>query len=362
MIKLDCNFASSLLISWSNAGLCGYQEAMLGFIKSMSVTHAREECCGPVDVDPAKEVVHQLWDDVKGVIDQEVTLMMPFLQLFGVVEGNGLSPFVTNIKKPLDLQKLVVQYFATQSRVVSTTNTSAHHGNGEILGILVTHIRDVQGTESNFNTLVLGNDNCADVTITTDVPITIEGGAQDCRDNKNEHEISFDPPSLKGKMALDYLLMLLQITQVEDIGHAALKLIEMLQLGKLDKGALLTSGDAKYKTLIGCWFSAKKTSTEMVIGGTNGGKLVNGSVYTCQDTIITLDAVNQDKAVSVEYYPVLGLYNKHYNKLYMEVADDVLWDHNKPKAMRAWRIMASMVQKIGMEDFEGVQPDVSFDM
>ena len=132
MIKLDCIFASSLLIYWSNTGLCGYQETMPGFIKSMSTTHAREERCGPVDVGPAKVVAHQLWDGVKAVIDQGVTLMMPFLQLFGVVEGNGLSPFVTNIEKPLDLQKLVVQYFATQSRLVSTTNTCAHHGNGEI--------------------------------------------------------------------------------------------------------------------------------------------------------------------------------------------------------------------------------------
>jgi hypothetical protein len=325
MIKLDCIFVSSLLISRSNAGLCGYQETMLGFIKSMWATHARDKCCEPVDVDPAKEVVHQLWDDVKGVSDQGVTLMMPFLQLFGVVEGNGLSPFVTNIEKPLDLQKLVVQYFATKSRVVSTTNMSAHHGNGEILGILATHIRDIQGTESITDTLVLGDDNRAIVTITTDVPITTEGGVQDCGDNKNENEISFDSLSLKGKMALDYLLMLLQTTQVEGVGHTALKLIRMLQLGKLDKGALSTSGDAKYKTLIGRWFSAKKTSTEMVIGNTNGSKLVDGSVYIRQDTIITLDAVNQDKAVSVEYYCVLGLYNKHYNNLYMEVADEVLW-------------------------------------
>jgi hypothetical protein len=97
----------------------------------------------------------------------------------------------------------------------------------------------------------------------------------------------------------------------------------------------------------------------MVIGDTNGGELVDGSVYICRDTIITFDAVNRDKAVSVEYYCVLGLYNKHYNKWYMEVADKVLWDHNKPKEMKAWRIMASMVRKIGTEDFEDVQPDVS---
>jgi hypothetical protein len=53
----------------------------------------------------------------------------------------------------------------------------------------------------------------------------------------------------------------------------------MLQLGKLDKGALSTSGDAEYKTLLDHWFSAKKMNTEMVIGNTNGGKLVDGSVY-----------------------------------------------------------------------------------
>jgi hypothetical protein len=106
-----------------------YQETMSGFIKSMSTTRAREEHCGPVNVGPAKVVAHQLWDDVKGVIDQGVTLMMPFLQLFGVVEGNGKSPFVTNIKQPSNLQKLVVKYFATQSRLVSTTNTCAHHVN-----------------------------------------------------------------------------------------------------------------------------------------------------------------------------------------------------------------------------------------
>jgi hypothetical protein len=51
------------------------------------------------------------------------------------------------------------------------------------------HIRDIQGTESNANTLVLGDDDHANVTITTDVPITIEGGAQDCGDDKNKNEI-----------------------------------------------------------------------------------------------------------------------------------------------------------------------------
>jgi hypothetical protein len=57
------------------------------------------------------------------------------------------------------------------------------------------HIRDIQGTESKADTLVLGDDNHANVTVTTDEPITIEGGAQDCGDDENENEISFYPPS-----------------------------------------------------------------------------------------------------------------------------------------------------------------------
>ncbi len=43
----------------------------------------------------------------------------------------------------------------------------------------------------------------------------------------------------------------------------------------------------------------------------------------------------------------------------MDVADEVFWDHNKPNAMKAWRIMTSMVQKVGAENFEDVRPDVS---
>jgi hypothetical protein len=36
--------------------------------------------------------------------------MLPFLKKFGIVEGNGLSPFATMIETPEQLLKLLVQY------------------------------------------------------------------------------------------------------------------------------------------------------------------------------------------------------------------------------------------------------------
>ena len=55
---------------------------------------------GPVYLDLTRPAVDQLWSEVEGIISFSVTLMLPFLQLFGVEEGNGLSPFAVSISSP----------------------------------------------------------------------------------------------------------------------------------------------------------------------------------------------------------------------------------------------------------------------
>lgn len=132
MIKMDCIFESNLEISRSNAGLSGYQQTLPSFIKSMSASLDRDDTCGPVDVDMKKEAVHQLWNDVKGVIDQGVSFMVPFLRLFGVVDGNGLSPFATTFGSPSDLQKIVVKYFGTQSAGLGTSANSNNNNSSAV--------------------------------------------------------------------------------------------------------------------------------------------------------------------------------------------------------------------------------------
>ena len=45
----------------------------------------------------------KLWDEVSGVLQANTAWMVDFLDLFGVEEVNGLSPFAVKIETPGDL-------------------------------------------------------------------------------------------------------------------------------------------------------------------------------------------------------------------------------------------------------------------
>ena len=57
-----------------------------------------------------------MWEEVKGVIEVVNSWMMPFLKLFGVEVGNGLSPFAVDIDTPSDLLALIDQFFKPPKR------------------------------------------------------------------------------------------------------------------------------------------------------------------------------------------------------------------------------------------------------
>ena len=361
MIKLDSIFASGLEISRKNACLSGYQATLPDFIKSLAAAQARDEQCGPVDVDPSKEIVHQLWTDVKGVIEQGVTIMMPFLKKFGVIEGNGLSPFATKIETPSDLHKLIVAYFTTASWPLSTSANNSQHGgtnSSSLSGVIASHINDITvTTEKTDPDSIIGDDGDLEERAVEEGSGDSDGDCdEDWEGQGNERVISFDPPSYKGKTTLDFFMMLLQTDRLCDVGMSALNLIELLQLGKLDKGAVSTSGGGKFNSLSGRWFSAKKVSTVTRNENTTEeeGRTM---IRVRRDSIITLNAKNRDKVVSEQDYRVLGIYHKHSNKWYMAVDDEVVWNPQKLREMKAWRIMASMVKKVGTEDFEDVRAD-----
>ena len=62
----------------------------------------------------------QLWDEVFGVIEMAREKMIPFLKLFGVEKGNGLSPLAVKIDTPADLSEPITQFLKppkTDSRV-----------------------------------------------------------------------------------------------------------------------------------------------------------------------------------------------------------------------------------------------------
>ena len=64
-------------------------------------------------MDPA---VDQVWSEFFGIICSVTEMMKPFLQMFGIEEGNGLSPFAA---AGLDLKILVglhVQFYNSISK------------------------------------------------------------------------------------------------------------------------------------------------------------------------------------------------------------------------------------------------------
>ena len=69
---------------------------------------------GPVDVrlnDPDDPDMDQLWEEVRGVVEDDRSWMVPFLELFGIVDGNGLSHFATSINTPGELSAMIEQFF-----------------------------------------------------------------------------------------------------------------------------------------------------------------------------------------------------------------------------------------------------------
>jgi hypothetical protein len=73
----------------------------------MKAESAYDKFSGPIDVNVTMPAIDQLWEIVKDVLDMSNEIMLPFLKLFGVVDGNGLSPFTTTIDSPRELQDMI---------------------------------------------------------------------------------------------------------------------------------------------------------------------------------------------------------------------------------------------------------------
>ena len=58
---------------------------------------------GPVEVDLDMPAVKQLWPEFCKIVRTTNAVMLPFLELFGAVDGNGASPFARNFENPNDL-------------------------------------------------------------------------------------------------------------------------------------------------------------------------------------------------------------------------------------------------------------------
>ena len=55
--------------------------------------------------------VTQLWSEFSKIVKTTNDVMLPFLKMFGVEEGNGISPFARNFENPSDLIAAINTFF-----------------------------------------------------------------------------------------------------------------------------------------------------------------------------------------------------------------------------------------------------------
>ena len=116
IIKLQAIFDSGLVTSRSNSAFKGYQKSFPDFIESAQASNKSKETFVPAHVDLKDTSDDQLWDEFHGVMKAKMEWMVTFLELFGVEEGNGLSPFATEINTPAEPSDHLKEFFKPPKR------------------------------------------------------------------------------------------------------------------------------------------------------------------------------------------------------------------------------------------------------
>ena len=122
---------------------------------------------------------------------------------------------------------------------------------------------------------------------------------------------------------------LLRCNGVADVASGAFKLVQLLQLGKLEKGSLDTS--AKYNSRNGRWFNQRDGSGR--VGDGNGDEGAGDGVHIMRDSLIQLKC-KRGKYESVEYYSdyrVLAFFTKYYNKWFVSDETRFPWMEEEHK-------------------------------
>jgi len=141
--------------------------------------------------------------------------------------------------------------------------------------------------------------------------------------------------------AYDCFKDMLRCANIDDVSFVALKVLQLLQLGKLEKGAVTTS--SKYKSLKERWFSQKAKESLP----DDAGEVENGGadLFIQRDSLIQLNC-KRSRSSSVENYRVLAFFTKFHNKWYLATEDKFLWTAD-PSKMKNVRVLARLMKKSG---------------
>jgi hypothetical protein len=134
--------------------------------------------------------------------------------------------------------------------------------------------------------------------------------------------------------------ILLTSEGLHDIRSSTLNLVQLLQLGKLEQGAITTL--SKFKSRNESWFNQSKTKT---ITNKEGQIIGKDSQYIQRDNVIQIHC-KQGKSESIGNYSVLAFFSKTYNKWYPAEEEKFLW--NDKSAKKKVSVLARLMTKQGI--------------
>ena len=292
-IKLDAIFSSQLKTYRSKDGVSGYQSTFEEYVASMRDDNSPndKQCNGRVHASLDKSAVSSLWDEVQGVIEYSNAITTSFLNLFGIEQGNGLSPFVANIATPLDLKDLISEFFkppkldkrgrGDESERGSTANNDATNNTLDVLDNNSTDEVNNDGMDEDNNAMAIGNDTATALSpemIASHVSFINECNIESVSDvdNKDDYDdilqdqdgdkhgcavspTKSDDGSPTSSNCIDVFTELINCKNLEAVSGLALNFIQLLELGKLSSGSIHSR--SKYMSRNQRWFKAKESGT-----------------------------------------------------------------------------------------------------
>ena len=211
------------------------------FLAALRVKKSNYDDAGKVEVNINNPVVGQLWDEVMGLLAFTRSVMVPFLKVFGVVKGHGLSPFAVKIDTPHNLRQIIIQYFKTPKKITSTV---IH----ENVTSIEDDCEDDNEDDVNVGDTVEGMSDSVLANHVTEIEIQEDGDDMDGGDGllSFENELSSTQSnavaSIFGNGGEDDIQTsfqkLVSCNSIDGVGDICLKLVELLQLGKLEQGSV----------------------------------------------------------------------------------------------------------------------------
>lgn len=355
-LRTDSLYQGDLVSDRSNAAR-GYGGTFPDFLASTKRGSIKPMKAGPVHVDLDDPAVHQVWPEVLKIITIVNMSMKPFLEFFGVVEGNGISPFLRAYETPEDLAHAIEQFFRPPRRdprdyphAQGNTNDNPNY--------------DVSQDDDDYEVEVIGNEtrtsshnnSCTDnVSVSYVKKLVSEIVALPDKDDDEEEmpeEIDVMPAAREvnepsSDEVLTVFRTLLKCTSIQEINEHVLSLIQLLQMGKIEQGSL--SSAAKYKSLQARWFSAKNDITKMDKSEVDE-KGMNG-MFIERDRLVTIN-VKRGKQQHAALYRVLSIFSKHYNKWFFHLDDEQI--SKNEETGKKYKILVRMVKRT-MNEYEDVE-------